>query len=414
MNNFSSSVVSRFLEYIQYNTQSNEETTIYPSSVGQRELQKKLFQELKDLGIDNVVLDEHNCVYATIESNTDIDIPAIGFISHVDTSPDVSGANVCAKLHENYQCEDIILNESLKLTTEQSPELLQHRGDTIITSDGTTLLGADDKAGVAEIMAFVEYIQNHPEVLHGRIGIAFTCDEEIGRGTDYFDLKQFNCTYAYTVDGETVGEIENETFCAYDVTVTFIGVNVHPGTAKNKMKNAIKAASYFVSLFSEEYAPENTEGYQGYMHPHRIDGQVEKAEVKILLRDFQQQGIQFFLDKIKSYIEETKNKYGVEIVLDSQERYLNMRLVLDNTPCVVEYALEAVEKAGLSPRTQAIRGGTDGARLSFLGLPTPNIFTGGHLFHSKLEWIGVHSMEKVVETLVNLVQVYYENALDKK
>ncbi|NUM36584.1 MAG: peptidase T [Candidatus Brocadiae bacterium] len=406
------SVVTRFLRYTEYDTQADEKSHSTPSSPGQTILQNKLAQELKELGLKDVEVDEHSYLMATIESNIEYEVPTIGFIAHVDTAPDMSGKNVHAKIHPNYQGQPLSLNDQHTLTPEKSPELLNHIGDTIITTDGTSLLGADDKAGVAEIMSMVERLQNDKSIKHGRIRIAFTCDEELGQGTKYFDAKKFGCQYAYTLDGEAPGEIENETFCAHDLTFSFEGVNIHPGYAKDKMVNAIKAFAYFVSLFPHKTSPEGTEGREGYMHPRMISGDVEKLEFKVLLRDFEEQGIELFLKTLATYQKKTEKKYpGIKISMKDQLRYQNMRFILDQHPHVMEYAIEAVRRAGLEPKVKQIRGGTDGSHLCFMGLPTPNLFAGGRIFHSRYEWVAVSSMVKAVDTMVHLVQIWVEKSL---
>lgn len=411
------SVVQRFLRYVTVDTQSSEISHSVPSSPGQRIFQEQLCKELCDLGLKEVTLDEHSTLMATIESNIDRPVPTIGFIAHVDTSPEVSGLNVKPQLHENYQGEPLNLKSEnatageYVLTAQQSKNLRDHIGDTIITSDGSTLLGADNKAGVAEIMTLVERLQQDPSIPHGKIRIAFTCDEEIGQGTRYFNLPKFGCEYAYTVDGETPGEIENETFCADDASIVFQGVNVHPGYAKNKMVNAVRAATYFVQLFPMELAPENTDDREGYMHPRSISGSVEEMVVKVIMRDFEEENLKRYGALLHEFAAKTREKYPlVPITIDIQPRYRNMRYVLEKYPQVVEYALQATQRTGLTPHLRHIRGGTDGSHLTLMGLPTPNIFTGGHLFHSRLEWIGVSSMVKTVETLVHLVQIWVEKA----
>ena len=404
-------VVERFLRYVRFDTQSCEESETYPSTEKQKELSKLLVQELKELGLRDAAMDQYGYVMATIEGNVDHEVPTVGFIAHVDTSPDVSGANVNPQLHHDYDGGDIKLNEEFTLTLEQSPQLQRFLGGTIITSDGTTLLGADNKAGVAEILTMVERLLADPSIPHGKIRIGFTCDEEVGRGVDHFDVEKFGAQYAYTVDGETPGEVENETFCADSATVKVTGINVHPGYAKDKLVNAVKAASMFIELLPKEMTPETTEGRQGYIHPVGISGGVESATIKFILRDFdgeplKQQRTQ--LEGIADKVRAAYPKAGIDI--EYAESYRNMRFVLDDHPQVTDYAMEAVRRAGLEPKLNLIRGGTDGARLSFMGLPTPNIFTGGHLFHSRFEWIPVSGMEAAVETLVQLVQIWVEKS----
>jgi tripeptide aminopeptidase len=405
------SVVERFLRYVRIDTQSADGVEQVPSTAKQKELAALLASELRELGVTDAEMDEHGQVMGSVPGNVSHAVPCIGLIAHVDTSPEVSGAGVQPKLHASYDGGPIRLAEGVVLTPEQSPELRDHIGGTIITSDGSTLLGADNKAGCAEIMTLVEKLRAEPQIPHGPLRIAFTCDEEVGNGTKFFDLQKFGAQYAYTVDGETPGEVENETFCADSVTVTFRGVNVHPGYAKDKLVNAIKAAADFVSLLPPHMAPETTEKRQGYLHPVSIKGGVEETTLKLILRDFDEEPLRAqrgILEEMAAVVRRRYPKLAVELAFE--ENYRNMRFVLDKHPRVVEYAMEAVRRAGLQPRLNLIRGGTDGSRLSTMGLPTPNLFTGGHLFHSRLEWIAVDAMEAAVETLVQLVQVWAEKS----
>ncbi len=405
------SVVQRFLRYAKIDTQSEEGVEQYPSTEKQKELSKLLAAELKEMGLEDAAMDEHGYVTATLESNTDKDVPAIGFIAHVDTSPEVSGENVKPQLHENYDGGPIKLNDEYTLTPEQSPALKKFIGDTIITSDGSTLLGADNKAGCAEIMTMVERLKADPSIPHGKLRIAFTCDEEVGRGVDFFDVEKFAVKYAYTVDGETPGEIENETFCADSAAVTITGINVHPGYAKDKMVSAIKGAALFVEKLPGHMTPETTEKREGYLHPISINGGVEKVELKLILRDFDEEPLKDQRVILEDIAKRVRAAYpGVLVDIAYSESYRNMRFVLDDHPHAMEYAMEAVKRAGLEPVLNLIRGGTDGARLSFLGVPTPNIFTGGHLFHSRFEWAPIGGMEAAVGTLVELVQVWVEKS----
>ncbi len=405
-------LLNRFLRYVQKDTQSQEGVEAYPSTSKQTDFLRELAEELKALGLHDVHLDEHSYLTATLPATTSKEVPVIGLIAHVDTSPEVSGANVKPVIHRNYQGQVLRLpgDPDVVLDPAENEELRKHVGEDIITSDGTTLLGADDKAGIAEILTAVEYLLQHPEIEHGKIRLAFTPDEEVGRGTDFFDVKAFGAEYAYTVDGESAGQIENETFCADTMTVRFHGVNVHPGYAKGKLVNAIKLMARFVEkLPKDRLSPETTEGKEGYVHPYVLEGGVEKAEVKLLIRDFTVEGLkekEDFLAKLAAEIVEEEPRARVET--EVRESYRNMRYKLDEEPKVVEYAMEAVRRAGMQPVLSSIRGGTDGARLSYQGLLTPNIFTGGHNFHSKREWISLQDMERAVETLVNLVQVWAE------
>ncbi|HMA61539.1 MAG TPA: peptidase T [bacterium] len=405
-------MIDRFFQYVKIDTQSKEGIEDqYPSTEKQKKLLKILVDELKELGCENVDMDEYGYVMGTYPSNLedDKDIPAIGFIAHVDTSPDVSGKDVKPTIHENYDGGNIQLpgDESIVIKADENPELEEHIGDDIVTSDGTTLLGADNKAGITEILTMLEYLNDHPEVKHGDLKIGFTPDEEVGNGTKYFDVDKFGAKYAYTVDGETVGEIENETFNAAVAKFTVNGINVHPGYAKGKLVNSIKIASRLIELISDNPAPETTEKREGYLHPYTMEGDVEQSKFKVLIRDFEKKGMQEKKDVLNQIRDKVAEEYPrAEVVLDIEEQYENMKVVLEKHEKVVQNALDAVEKSGIEPKLNLIRGGTDGARLCFMGLPTPNIFTGGHNFHSKKEWIAIQGMEKTVDTLVNLVQIW--------
>ncbi|RKY43456.1 MAG: peptidase T, partial [Candidatus Neomarinimicrobiota bacterium] len=388
-------LLERFLRYVKIDTQSREGVEDkFPSTEKQKELSKLLVKELRELGLEDAEMDEYGYVMATLPSNLSegerSKVPAIGFIAHVDTSPEVSGKDVKPIIHRNYRGGDIVLpgapDQVIKF--EENPALKDHIGDDIITSDGTTLLGADDKAGIAEIMTAIEYLLNHPEIKHGDIRIAFTPDEEVGNGTKYFDKEKFGVKYAYTVDGESIGEIENETFNASGAVFTIHGINVHPGYAKNKLVNAVKIASFIVQEIDKYPAPENTEKREGYLHPYVIEGGVEKCTVKVLIRDFETSGMKEKENILNDIKKTAESKFpGSKVELEIKESYKNMKIKLEEDPRVVEYALEAVKMAGLEPKLQIIRGGTDGAKLCFMGVLTPNIFTGGHNFHSKQEWI---------------------------
>src|SRR4030042_1188143 len=395
-------MIERFLRYVQIDTQSDENSTTYPSTEKQLELSKLLVKEIKEIGIKEVELTDHGYVFATLPSTLpkkyDKIVPIIGLIAHVDTSPDVSGSGVTPVIHQNYQGGEISLpkDQALVIQPETDPAIEKCLGHDIITSDGTTLLGADNKAGIAEIMTAVEFLVNNPSALHGEIRFAFTVDEEVSQGTKYFDPKIFAAKYAYTIDGETAGELEIETFCANTVIISVKGINIHPGYAKNKMINSIKIASELISqLPKDRMSPETTEKREGYVHPNTLNANVEESTIKFLIRDFTVEG----LKEKESYLENLFNsilkkhpkasgKFRVE------ESYRTMRYILDQYPHVTEYAREAIERSGLTPTISLIRGGTDGARLSYMGLPTPNIFTGGHNFHSKREWISIQDMLK--------------------
>ncbi len=404
--------LDRFLEYIKYDTQSSEESNTYPSTLKQLELSKLLLQQLKDMGLQDGKMTEHGYVFATLPSNISEDVPVIGFIAHVDTSPDVSGAQVNPVIHKNFQGEKIILGKdpSQFIDISEDSALQDCLGHDIITADGTTLLGADNKAGIAEIMGALQYLIENPDIKHGKIRVAFTVDEEVGTGTKHFSVQEFGCDFAYTIDGETAGELEDETFCADTATVRIKGINVHPGFAKSKLVNSVKIAANLIGqLPADRMSPETTEKREGYLHPHLIRGGVEETEVVFLVRDFEESGLKEKEEYLRTLADRLAEKYPrAKIDVEVKESYRNMKLVLDKHPQVVENALEAIKRAGLKPRKSLIRGGTDGARLSFMGLPTPNIFTGGHNFHSKKEWISIQDMEKAVETIVHLCQVWAE------
>jgi tripeptide aminopeptidase len=407
-------VVDRFLRYVKYDTQSSEESTTFPSTEKQKILGQILADELKEIGMQNVELDEFGYVYAELPSNSDKDVPPIGFLAHMDTSPEVSGANVNPIIHKNYDGGTIVLpaDPTQVIDPEEHPDLKEQIGNDIITADGTTLLGADNKAGLAEIVDAMRYLIQHPEIKHGPIKVCFTPDEEVGRGTEKIRLDRFGAKYAYTVDGESLGEIENETFCADTVILTIQGFNCHPGYAKNKLVNAIKIAADFIdALPKDSLSPETTEGREGYVHPYVVNGGVDVTTIKILIRDFEEAGLKEKEAFLKALAEEIVSKYPkASFKFEVQESYRNMRYVLDKHPQVVQYALEAVERAGIKPKLNIIRGGTDGSRLSYMGLPCPNIFAGEHAFHSRLEWISVQDMQKAVDVIVNLCQIWEEKS----
>ena len=406
--------LDRFLSYVKYDTQSSEESETYPSTLKQLDLSKKLVEELKELGLSEVEITEHGYVFGTLKANVDKNVPTIGFIAHVDTSPEVSGENVNPIINENYQGGDIVLKNDTSQVIEfdMNPALNDCIGHDIITTDGTTLLGADNKAGIAEIMGAVKYLIENPEIKHGKIRISFTVDEEVGTGTQHFDVKQFGVDYAYTIDGETAGEVEDETFCADTAIVTIKGVNVHPGYAKDKLISGIKIGAEFIEkLPKDSLSPETTEKREGYVHPHAFAGAVEETKLTFLVRDFEVDGLKEKEDFLQKICDDLNAKYPkASVTLEIKESYRNMKIKLDEKPETVEYALEAVKRTGIKPIKNLIRGGTDGARLSFMGVLTPNIFTGGHNFHSKKEWVSIQDMEKAVETIVHLVQIWTEKS----
>jgi tripeptide aminopeptidase len=412
--NYKFTCVDRFLKYVKYDTQSDEEATSFPSTEKQKILLKDLAEELKAIGLKDVIMDEYGYVMATLPSNTEKDVPAIGFISHVDTSPAVSGENVNPIIHKNYQGGDIKLpndpNQVIEL--KNNPDLNNMHGFDIITADGTTLLGADNKAGVAEIVDAVNYLITHPEVKHGTIKIGFTPDEEVGRGTEKFDVKKFGAKYAYTVDGSSRGEIESETFSADAVVIKFHGKNIHPGYAKNKMVNSIRVASAFLEkLPKDALSPETTEGREGYVHCNAINGNEELTTLKFIIRDFVTPKLKEYEEFLKKLAEETVKAYpGSRLEFEVIEQYRNMKEIIVQHPMVEEYAIEAMKRLNIEPIMHPIRGGTDGSRLSFMGLPTPNIYAGEHSFHSKLEWVSVQDMEMAVRTIVEICKVWEEKS----
>ncbi len=404
-------VLDRFLRYVVIDTQSDPTSASQPSTEKQKNLGRILEQELKALGLADAHLDEHGNVYATIPATSSKAVPAICFCSHMDTAPDFSGTGVRPQIVRNYQGGDIRLvgDTSQVIRVAEHPELQHQIGHDIVTTDGTTLLGADDKAGVAEIMTAAQYLVSHPGIAHGPVKILFTTDEEIGRGADKVDLKKLGAAFGYTLDGSTIGEIENETFSADGVTISIKGVAIHPGTAKGKMENAIKIAAAIVARLPPGEAPETTEGHQGFIHPVGINGAMEGAELGFIIRDFEERGLVEKEERLKAIAEEVMAHYpGSTFTFTVKEQYRNMKIVLDQHPEVMENLIEATRRVGLEPKITSIRGGTDGSRLSFMGLPCPNIFTGGHAYHSPLEWVSVQDMETSVKAIVELVKVWEE------
>lgn len=407
-----SAVLDRFLRYVQYDTQSDENSTTYPSTSRQLVLLKDLADELGSLGLTDAVIDQYGYVTATVPPTSRKRVPAIGFIAHVDTSPELTGANVRPIVHRQYDGRDLVLpaDPTAVLRMADCPPLAERVGDDIVTASGTTLLGADNKAGVAEIVTAAEYLMAHPEIPHGPIKIAFTPDEEVRRGTQHFDVKAFGATYAYTMDGSTRGELEYESFSADAMTLTFVGFNTHPGYAKDRLINAIKVAVDFIGHLPREMSPEATDGYDGFVHPYVFQGGSERAHVRFIVRDFKTAALKEKEEMIERLALEAAARYGARVEVSIEEQYRNMREVLDRHPDVVEYAREAIRRAGITVRERPIRGGTDGSKLSFMGLPTPNIFAGEHNFHSRLEWVSVQDMEKAVEVIVNLAGIWEERS----
>ena len=394
-------VTERFLKYVRIDTQSDETSSSFPSTEKQKDLAKLLVKELLEMGIKDAHMDEYGYVYATIESNSNKLVPVICFCSHMDTSPDCSGENVNPIVHRNYDGTDIVLpnDPSQIIRTSEHPSLLKQIGNDVITANGTTLLGADNKAGIAEIMDAVNQLITHPELKHGTIKIMFTPDEEIGRGADKVDLKKLGANYAYTIDGEELGHVENETFSADGVTITIKGVGTHPGFAKNKMESAIKIACEIINeLPSDKISPESTEKKEAFIHPTHLDGSTEQAVIEFIIRAFEERELLQLEKLLKSIVENIFKKYprsNFEFVVT--EQYRNMKHILEQHPQVVDYAIEAIQNAGITPVVSSIRGGTDGSKLSHMGLPCPNIFTGGHGFHSKQEWVSAQDMQKAVD-----------------
>jgi tripeptide aminopeptidase len=400
-------VEERFLEYIKINTKSDETTKVTPSTKGQLVLAEKLCNELKEVGLKDAKISQHGYVYATLDKNSNKDLPVIGFIAHMDTAPDYSGESVNPKIVANYDGKDIKLNDSVVLSPKFSPELKQYIGKTLITTDGTTLLGADDKAGIAEIMTAMEYLVNHPEIEHGTIKVGFTPDEEIGEGADNFDVEGFGADFAYTMDGGRVGELEYENFNAAGVKVQINGVNVHPGYAKGKMLNSIMVANEFINSLPLDEVPEKTDKYEGFSHLTDIEGTIENTSLNYIVRDFFTDSFEERKEKFKNIEKELNKKYGEgTVIVNIKDQYKNMKEKIEPVMHIVENAKEAMIEAGVIPIVRPIRGGTDGARLSFMGLPTPNIFAGGENFHGKYEYVPVESMEKAVQVIVNIVKRY--------
>ena len=409
--NYKFTCVDRFLNYVKYDTQSDEEATAFPSSEKQKILSKDLAEELNALGLTDAHMDQYGYVMATLPSNTEKQVPVIGFIAHVDTSPAVSGANVNAIIRKNYQGGDIVLEKDGQvIKAEDNPDMQEMIGYDIITTDGSTLLGADNKCGVAEIIDAINYFLTHPEVIHGEIKVCFTPDEEVGRGTEKFDVKKFGAKYAYTVDGQTRGEVEVETFSADALFFKFQGKNIHPGYAKDKMINSIKVAAHFIDQLPKGMlSPETTEEREGYVHPFTITGSEEETTVKFIIRDFDQEKLKEYEDLLIKLASKVVDEFpGARYTFQQIEQYRNMRYILDQHKQVSDYAIEAMERLNIVPKQSAIRGGTDGARLSFMGLPTPNIFAGEHSFHSKTEWVAIQDMEMAVRVIVTIAQIWEE------
>ena len=398
-------ILDKFLRYVSFDTQSCEESESQPSTAKQLNLLRQLKDELTALGID-ATIDEYGYVMASIPANTDKDVPKLGFIAHVDTSPDAPGDNIKPQIIKDYDGGDIALNPEKSLCVAEFPEMAQYKGQTLITTDGTTLLGADDKAGVAEIMCAAEYIVNHPEFKHGEIKIAFTPDEEIGRGVVKFDVKKFGADYGYTMDGGMIGELEYENFNAAGAKIHVAGRNIHPGYAKGKMINACLVAMELNAMLPVEQRPEFTQAYEGFIHLTSFKGVVEEADMSYIIRDHDPAKLEAKKKIVRDAVDFINAKYGNIVTADIKDQYRNMREMVEPHFHVVENAIKAMEMAGIKPKVQPIRGGTDGANLSFMGLPCPNIFAGGHNFHGKLEFVPLESMEKASEVILNIIKIY--------
>ena len=403
-------ILDRFLRYVAVETTSDENGTTHPSSLKELDLSRMLVDEMKQMGIADASLDENGYVMGTIPSNLDHEVPVLGFIAHVDTAPDASGKDIKPQIIPNYDGSDIPLKgvPGLALRVEDFPEMLDYKGQTLITTDGTTLLGADDKAGVAEIMTAAEFLLTHPDVKHGTIKIGFTPDEEIGCGVDFFDVAKFGADYAYTMDGGAVGELEYENFNAAGVKLHIQGCNIHPGYAKDKMLNAMYVGMELAAMLPVAQRPEYTCGYEGFFHLTGFNGTVEEANLSYIIRDHDRARFEQKKALMQEVVTFINKKYGDIVTLELRDQYYNMREMVEPHYHIIEKAVRAMEMAGVQPKVQPIRGGTDGARLSFMGLPCPNIFAGGHNFHGKLEFVPVESMEKAVEVIKNLVLLFAE------
>lgn len=400
-------VTERFLDFVKFDTQSDELTNMTPSSPGQMEFAKYLKAVLLGMGLEDVDLDDNGYLMATLPSNIDKDVPTIGFIAHMDTSPDMSGKHVNPRIVEKYDGKEIVLNEkdNIVLDPEQFPELLNYIGQDLIVTDGTTLLGADDKAGIAEILTAVSYMQSHPEVKHGKIRIAFNPDEEIGLGAHKFDVEKFGCKFAYTMDGGAIGELEYENFNAAQARITVNGRNVHPGYAKHKMINSIRVAGNFMAMLPRWETPEHTEGYEGFYHLVGIEGNVEKTVLTYIIRDHDRARFESRKKELEHLCRKTNMEYPGCCTLEIKDQYYNMREKIEPVIEIIGYVEDAMREAGIEPKVQPIRGGTDGAQLSFKGLPCPNIFAGGENFHGRYEYVPIQSMEKATEVIVNICKI---------
>ena len=401
-------LVERFLRYVSFDTQSDDNSGVTPSTPKQMVFAQYLKNELEALGLEEIELDEHGYLYATLPANTDKEVPTIGFIAHMDTSPDMTGAGVTPRIVHKYDGTDIVLceEENIVLAPAQFPELLDHKGEDLIVTNGKTLLGADDKAGIAEIVSAIVYLQQHPEIKHGKIRVGFNPDEEIGMGAHKFNVAKFGCEWAYTMDGGEVGELEFENFNAAAAKVIVKGRNVHPGYAKNKMVNAIRVANEFMNLLPGNETPENTDGYEGFYHVMGIEGSVEEATVSYIIRDHDRTKFEARKECMQAWGEAINAKYGAgTVTVELKDQYYNMRQQIEPVMHIIDIAFKAMEEAGVTPKVKAIRGGTDGAQLSFMGLPCPNIFAGGLNFHGRYEFVPIQSMEKAMMVVVKIAEL---------
>ncbi|MGG3018711.1 peptidase T [Geobacillus stearothermophilus] len=406
-------LIERFIRYAKVNTQSDPESSTCPSTQGQWELARMLVEELKSIGMEDVTIDENGYVMATLPANTDKNVPVIGFLAHMDTAPEFTGANVNPQIIEQYDGGDIVLNkeQGIILSPNDFPELAGYKGHTLITTDGTTLLGADDKAGIAEIMTAMNYLIQHSEIKHGKVRVAFTPDEEIGRGPHKFDVAKFGAQFAYTVDGGPLGELEYESFNAAEAKMTIKGKNVHPGTAKGKMINSIKIAMEFQQQLPADEAPEHTEGYEGFYHLLSFQGSVEETKLHYIIRDFDREQFEARKAKMNEIAASLAQKYGNDrITLEINDQYYNMREKIEPVRHIVDIAHEAMTNLGIEPKVKPIRGGTDGSQLSYMGLPTPNLFAGGENFHGRYEYISADTMVKSAEVIVEIIKLFEQKA----
>ncbi len=410
-------IIDRFIKYIKVDTQSDPDNLKFPSTEKQWNLAKVLVDDLKAIGMQDITLDDNCYIMATLPSNVDFEVPTFGFISHIDTSPDYTGTNVNPQIHENYDGSDIVLNEKedIVLSPDYFEDLLLYKGQTLITTDGTTLLGADDKAGITEIITAMEYLIKHPEIKHGKIRIAFTPDEEVGKGAHLFDVEKFGAEWAYTMDGSQIGELEYENFNAAGAKVIINGKIVHPGYAKGKMINSMLIANEFIATLPKKEVPEQTEGYEGFFHLHSIKGEVEKTELQYIIRDHDMELFEKRKMDFQSVADTINSKLGNDLIkVDISDQYYNMKEKITPVMHIVDIAEEAMKELGIKPLIKAIRGGTDGSQLSYKGLPCPNIFAGGHNFHGRYEYVPVESMIKASEVIVKIAKITAERAKNNK